>query len=58
MNVLYFIIPMALVLGLFFLVSFIFAIKKGQYDDLEGSANRILIDDTYVERKNNNAKNS
>jgi cbb3-type cytochrome oxidase maturation protein len=49
---------MALVLGLFFLVSFIFAIKKGQYDDLEGSANRILIDDTYVERKNNNAKNS
>jgi cbb3-type cytochrome oxidase maturation protein len=55
MNVLYFIIPMALMLGLFFLVSFIFAIKKGQYDDLEGSANRILIDDTYLERKNNNA---
>jgi cbb3-type cytochrome oxidase maturation protein len=46
---------MALMLGLFFLVSFIFAIKKGQYDDLEGSANRILIDDTYLERKNNNA---
>lgn len=58
MNVLYFIIPMALMLGLFFLVSFIFAIKKGQYDDLEGSANRILIDDTYLERKNNNAKDS
>jgi cbb3-type cytochrome oxidase maturation protein len=58
MNVLYFIIPMALMLGLFFLVSFIFAIKKGQYDDLEGSANRILIDDTYLERKNKNAKDS
>ena len=58
MNVLYFIIPMALILGLFFLITFIFAIKKGQYDDLEGSANRILIDDSYLERKNENAKNS
>jgi cbb3-type cytochrome oxidase maturation protein len=58
MNVLYFIIPMALILGLFFLITFIFAIKKGQYDDLEGSANRILIDDSYLERKNDNAKNS
>lgn len=49
---------MALILGLFFLITFIFAIKKGQYDDLEGSANRILIDDSYLERKNDNAKNS
>lgn len=45
MNVLYFMIPIALLLGLGFVISFIWAAKKGQYDDLETPAYRMLFDD-------------
>lgn len=45
MNVLYFMIPIALLLGLGFVISFIWAAKKGQYDDLETPAFRMLFDD-------------
>jgi cbb3-type cytochrome oxidase maturation protein len=45
MEVIYGLIPGMLVLGLFTLALFIWAVKKGQYDDMEGDANRILMDD-------------
>jgi len=45
MEVIYGLIPGMLLLGLFTLALFIWAVKKGQYDDLEGDANRILMDD-------------
>ncbi len=45
MNVLLFLIPLALLLGLCWLGVFIWSIRSGQYDDLEGAANRILFDD-------------
>jgi cbb3-type cytochrome oxidase maturation protein len=45
MNVLVFLIPMALVLGLLGLVGFLWSLKSGQYDDLDGAAVRILNDD-------------
>ncbi|MDY0029413.1 MAG: cbb3-type cytochrome oxidase assembly protein CcoS [Pseudobdellovibrionaceae bacterium] len=48
MDVLEFLIPLALVLGLVGLVFFIWSIKTGQYDDLEGAAQRILIEDDAV----------
>jgi cbb3-type cytochrome oxidase maturation protein len=38
-------IPAALVLGLVGLGAFFWSIKHGQFDDLDGAANRILIDD-------------
>lgn len=38
-------IPIALLLGLMWLAAFIWSLKSGQYDDLDGAANRILIDD-------------
>lgn len=38
-------IPVALGLGLFGLAMFFWALRSGQFDDPEGSANRILIDD-------------
>lgn len=38
-------IPVALVLGLAGLGGFIWALRSGQFDDLDGAANRILIDD-------------
>ncbi len=45
MNVLIYLIPIALLLGLLGLIAFIWSIKSGQYDDLEGDARRILFDD-------------
>jgi cbb3-type cytochrome oxidase maturation protein len=38
-------IPIALVLGLIGLGAFIWSLKSGQYDDLDGAAQRILLDD-------------
>ena len=38
-------LPIALLMGLVGLASFFWALKRGQFDDLEGAANRILIDD-------------
>ena len=45
MAVLVFLIPIALFLGLIGLFGFIWALKSGQFDDLDGAANRILFDD-------------
>lgn len=45
MNILIFLIPLALLLGFAGLAAFIWAIKSGQYEDLDGAARRILIDD-------------
>jgi cbb3-type cytochrome oxidase maturation protein len=38
-------IPIALVMGLGALAAFFWAMRRGQFEDLEGAANRILIDD-------------
>ena len=45
MNVLIYLVPMALLLGLTGLVGFLWALKSGQYEDLDGAALRILTDD-------------
>lgn len=45
MSVLIFLIPIALALGLLGLGAFIWSLKSGQYDDLDGAARRILNDD-------------
>lgn len=38
-------LPMALIMGLCGLAAFFWALKRGQFEDLEGAASRILIDD-------------
>ncbi|MBV1691944.1 cbb3-type cytochrome oxidase assembly protein CcoS [Novosphingobium sp. G106] len=38
-------IPIALFLGLCGLAAFFWALREGQFDDLEGAASRILIDE-------------
>jgi cbb3-type cytochrome oxidase maturation protein len=45
MNVLIFLVPAALALGLTGLVAFLWSLRAGQYDDVEGAALRILGDD-------------
>jgi cbb3-type cytochrome oxidase maturation protein len=42
MNILFLLIPMALMLGGLFLYSFFWAVSDGQLDDLETPAHRIL----------------
>lgn len=44
MDVLIYLLPVALLLGLIGLLAFIWSLKSGQYNDLDGAANRILID--------------
>ena len=45
MNVLIYLVPLALLLGLSGLAGFMWTLKSGQYDDLDGDALRILRDD-------------
>ncbi|MEM7700935.1 MAG: cbb3-type cytochrome oxidase assembly protein CcoS [Pseudomonadota bacterium] len=45
MTGLAFLIPIALGMGLLGLLAFFWSMKSGQYDDMEGSAHRILLDD-------------
>lgn len=46
MSILVYLIPAALLLGLVGLAAFVWSLKSGQYEDLDGAARRILIDDT------------
>ncbi|MCB4770599.1 cbb3-type cytochrome oxidase assembly protein CcoS [Ancylobacter sp. Lp-2] len=45
MNVLVYLLPMALGLGLTGLAAFMWTLRSGQYDDLDGAAVRVLGDD-------------
>lgn len=45
MNVLVYLLPAALSLGLIGVVAFLWSLRSGQYDDVEGAALRILDDD-------------
>jgi cbb3-type cytochrome oxidase maturation protein len=51
MDVLIYLIPVALVLGLVALFAFLWSLKSGQFEDMEGSANRILFDDEDMQTK-------
>lgn len=45
MSILYLLIPLAVVLMAVAIWVFIWSIRSGQYEDLEGPAHRILMDD-------------
>lgn len=45
MGVLLYMIPLTLLLGGVAILAFLWSIKSGQFDDLEGASMRILIDD-------------
>jgi len=44
-NVLLYLVPIALSLGLAGLFAFLWSLKNGQYDDMDGAALRVLSDD-------------
>lgn len=45
MDALVYLIPAALLLGGLGLAAFLWSLRSGQYDDLDGAAERILFDD-------------
>ncbi|NND71613.1 MAG: cbb3-type cytochrome oxidase assembly protein CcoS [Rhodothermales bacterium] len=51
MNVLFFLVPIALLLAGLGALAFRWAVNDGQYDDLESPAYRMLIDDESAESK-------
>lgn len=48
MTVLVVLVPLALALGLAGLAAFLWSLRNGQYDDMDGAAVRILADDDLV----------
>lgn len=45
MNYLVVLVPLAILLGLAGLAAFLWSLRAGQYEDLDGAAERILHDD-------------
>ncbi|HDL01512.1 MAG TPA: cbb3-type cytochrome oxidase assembly protein CcoS [candidate division Zixibacteria bacterium] len=54
MSVLFILIGFSLLLSLSFLIAFLWASKKGQFDDTYTPSVRILFDDIKDEKKENN----
>jgi cbb3-type cytochrome oxidase maturation protein len=51
MNIVIVLIPLALFLGGLGLVAFLWSLKNGQYEDLDGAAERVLLDDDLEDEK-------
>ena len=49
MEIMPFLIPIALILAAFFIGGFIWMTKKGQYDDLETPRHRMLLEDKKID---------
>ncbi len=47
MNIIILLLPIALLLGLGFLFAFIWGVSRGQFDDLETPAHRMLLPDSH-----------
>ncbi|MEW6676639.1 MAG: cbb3-type cytochrome oxidase assembly protein CcoS [Pseudomonadota bacterium] len=45
MDILYLLIPLSLVFVALIALVFLWAVKSGQFEDMEGPAHRILMDD-------------
>lgn len=54
MSAVLFLIPIALFLGAIGLGAFLWSVRSGQYEDLEGAAHRILNDDDDMPEEDKN----
>lgn len=58
MEVIYGLLPGMLLLGIIGVAVFFWAVRSGQYDDMDGAANRILMDDEPARSEpDNNSQN-
>jgi cbb3-type cytochrome oxidase maturation protein len=53
MDILYLLIPVSLLLVIGITMMFLWSIKSGQFEDLEGPAHHILMDDDTPDRQKN-----
>ncbi|MDH5660548.1 MAG: cbb3-type cytochrome oxidase assembly protein CcoS [Gammaproteobacteria bacterium] len=58
MEILYILIPLGLLVLGIAIWGFIWAVKTGQFDDMEGPAHRILMDDDDIRIPTRNSVNS
>jgi len=58
MNIIYLLIPLALIIAALLIWLFIWAIKTNQFDDLEGPAYKILMDDDKIETEKTTPENN
>lgn len=56
MDVLFLLIPIALVILAIAIGAFMWAVRSGQYEDMEGPAHRILMDDDEAETLKQDAR--
>ena len=56
MNILVILIPVSLILGGVGLIAFLWSLRADQYDDMDGAAWRILLDDDAVPEDDEDAK--
>ncbi len=57
MEIIYFLIPMALVLVAGIVAGLFWAVKSGQFDDMEGPAHQIIMDEEiYPEETDSETK--
>ncbi|MBE9516236.1 MAG: cbb3-type cytochrome oxidase assembly protein CcoS [Proteobacteria bacterium] len=54
MEIIYLLIPIAIILIIVIIGIFVWAARSGQFDDLEGPAHRILMDDDSAKSHTNN----
>lgn len=48
MDIIYLLLPVALIIVIIIIGVFFWAVKSDQFDDLEGPAHRILMDDDVI----------
>lgn len=56
MNIIFLTLGVSIAMALIFLFAFIWAARKGQWDDLKTPGHRMLIDDYETEPRNQDAK--
>ena len=50
MNIIYLLVPLAILLAAAAVVAFVWAVRRGQFDDLDTPGMRMLHDDGQIER--------
>lgn len=58
MDIIYLLLPVALIILLIIIVVFFWAVKSDQFEDMEGPAHRILMDDDTADNKIKNTEDS
>ena len=52
MSVIYILLAISIIVAVIFFIAFIYAVKKGQYDDAYTHSVRMLFEDELVKEKN------